>query len=170
MARAPTSKDIENTEQLLQDITERPDMVIKSTGFDAAEMDFMEVALRHALIGMRPIPMLLFCPACAKQHVDKIEPEKNWANPPHKSHLCGGCGHVWRPADVPTTGVEQIETKGTIDRSAVPVALPPPTLAQEAFDPLTGTLGINSQHNACMFRETCRALLKNTPTPNGNAT
>src|SRR5574340_600312 len=25
---------------------------------------------------------------------------KGWDNPPHRSHLCHGCGHIWRPADV----------------------------------------------------------------------
>ncbi len=42
-----------------------------------------------------------------------------WNNPPHKSHLCliedGGCGTIWRPADVPTNGVAQIKTKGEKD-------------------------------------------------------
>lgn len=42
-----------------------------------------------------------------------------WTNPPHRSHLCGpmegGCGHTWRPADVPTNGVEAIKTKGKND-------------------------------------------------------
>lgn len=38
-----------------------------------------------------------------------------WLNPPHKSHLCHGCGTVWRPADVPTNGVEKIGTRGEKD-------------------------------------------------------
>ena len=41
-----------------------------------------------------------------------------WTNPPHRSHLCAGCGHIWRPADVPTEGVRAIETKGKADRPA----------------------------------------------------
>lgn len=35
--------------------------------------------------------------------------------PPHKSHLCHACGCIWRPADVPTNGVEQIQTRGRKD-------------------------------------------------------
>jgi hypothetical protein len=44
-----------------------------------------------------------------------------WDNPPHRSHLCHGCGHVWRPADVPTNGVATITTKGKADS---PIAAP----------------------------------------------
>ncbi|PNE59848.1 hypothetical protein A8H39_01495 [Paraburkholderia fungorum] len=80
----------------------------------------------------RPIPMLLFCPKCGAQHVDA--PEHNadphstreadesvesnvqeWTNPPHRSHLCHACGTVWRPADVATTGVSNIDTHGNAD-------------------------------------------------------
>lgn len=83
---------------------------------------------------IKPIDMLLFCPKCHKQHVDA--PEKSewvddsdplaamaqvldtkevWDNPPHKSHLCHACGTIWRPADVPTNGVFNINTKGKDD-------------------------------------------------------
>ena len=63
-----------------------------------------------------PIDMILHCPACGLQHVD--EPDERtpgWKNPPHKSHLCHGCGHIWRPADVPTNGVRAIKTVGKND-------------------------------------------------------
>lgn len=46
---------------------------------------------------------------------DAPEPENGWTNPPHKSHLCHGCGCVWRPADVPTNGVAQAETRAERD-------------------------------------------------------
>ncbi len=82
-----------------------------------------------------PIPMILYCPNCFRQHIDKPEPCYHcgnpdrdgcglmdagyrcikWDNPPHRSHLCAHCGHIWRPADVCTTGVERIETKGKND-------------------------------------------------------
>lgn len=66
-----------------------------------------------------PIPMLLFCPECGLQHVDAPEPardgEEAWDNPPHRSHLCRGCGTVWRPADVATVGVASIQTTGQAD-------------------------------------------------------
>lgn len=50
-----------------------------------------------------PIPMILHCPACHARHVDEGE----FAEKPHHSHACQspGCGHVWRPALVPTVGV-----------------------------------------------------------------
>lgn len=77
-----------------------------------------------------PIPMILYCPNCGQQHVDKPAPHEKdcsvsrgssicscsrWANPPHRSHLCAYCGIIWRPADVPTTGVQSIETRGAND-------------------------------------------------------
>lgn len=60
-----------------------------------------------------PIRMILFCPSCGVQHVDAPAPP--WTNPPHRSHLCAGCGHIWRPADVETAGVAEIATKGQDD-------------------------------------------------------
>lgn len=62
-----------------------------------------------------PIPMILYCPACGHQHIDAPEPEIGWANPPHRSHICHGCGVIWRPADVPTVGVISIATHGKAD-------------------------------------------------------
>lgn len=64
---------------------------------------------------MRPIPMVLHCPACRGQHIDAPEPEKGWTNPPHRSHLCAFCGTVWRPCDALTTGVESLKTRGKAD-------------------------------------------------------
>jgi hypothetical protein len=74
-----------------------------------------------------PIDMILYCPKCGMQHVDKPEGQfypgmtadestmankhyGRWDNPPHRSHLCHGCGFIWRPADVPTNGVAAIKT------------------------------------------------------------
>jgi hypothetical protein len=72
--------------------------------------------LEHAARLLRqPIPMVLHCPSCGEQHVDAPEPASGWTNPPHKSHLCHGCGEVWRPADVATTGVQEITTRGKAD-------------------------------------------------------
>ena len=85
-----------------------------------------------------PIDMVLHCPACGMQHIDGPDPNadhwcvgcspedcvgcldvpqerKRWTNPPHRSHLCHGCGHIWRPADVPTNGVAAVKTKGKAD-------------------------------------------------------
>ncbi len=73
-----------------------------------------------------PVPMLLFCPSCGRQHVDAPEAESGWTNPPHKSHKCHACGLVWRPADVPTNGVATIETRGSADTWNGPSALAAP--------------------------------------------
>jgi hypothetical protein len=71
------------------------------------------------------IDMVLHCPACGLQHIDAPEPSEHfeangdrimlWDNPPHRSHLCKGCGHIWRPADVPTNGVQAVRTQGKND-------------------------------------------------------
>jgi hypothetical protein len=56
-----------------------------------------------------PIPMRLHCPArlddgtmCGALHVDRGE----FATKPHHTHSCQKCGHTWRPAVVPTVGVQ----------------------------------------------------------------
>lgn len=80
----------------------------------------------RSAMGEKPLPMVLHCPECGLQHVDakethglaegEQEPEEPaWNNPPHRSHLCHGCGCIWRPADVPTDGVKAITTRGKAD-------------------------------------------------------
>ena len=49
-----------------------------------------------------PIPMIIHCPDCGCRHVDKGE----FATKPHHTHACQACGMVWRPAIVPTVGVQ----------------------------------------------------------------
>lgn len=73
------------------------------------------------------IDMLLWCPTCHAQHIDKPEPHANWTNPPHRSHKCHACGTIWRPADVPTNGVAAIRTRGEAD------TFRPPTPEEEAI-------------------------------------
>lgn len=63
-----------------------------------------------------PVEMILHCPTCRVQHVDAPDDRTpDWTNPPHRSHLCHACGFVWRPADVPTSGVAAIKTIGKAD-------------------------------------------------------
>jgi len=87
-----------------------------------------------------PVNAVLFCPNCCEQHVDEAMPDvcetcgkslsehpavgtanatcfvfTAWLNPPHKSHRCNFCNHVWRPADVPTNGVLELKSKGERD-------------------------------------------------------
>jgi hypothetical protein len=51
-----------------------------------------------------PTPMELFCPKCEVQHIDSGE----WATKLHRTHLCAGCGHLWRPSEHPTVGVTSV--------------------------------------------------------------
>lgn len=65
------------------------------------------------------INMLLFCPSCDHQHIDAPDERQGWTNPPHRSHLCASCGHIWRPADCPTNGVSKLATRGGADSPTV---------------------------------------------------
>lgn len=75
-----------------------------------------------------PIPMVLHCPHCHTQHLDKPEPENGWDNPPHASHLCHNCGAIWRPASVDTEGVENVPA-GKHDRAPTKAARPASALS-----------------------------------------
>ena len=59
--------------------------------------------------------MILHCPKCGVQHIDAHDPAVGWDNPPHRSHLCQECGCIWRTADVHTTGVAKLATRGDAD-------------------------------------------------------
>lgn len=74
----------------------------------------------------QPIDMVLHCPKCGLQHIDAPdERTPDWKNEPHRSHLCHGCGHIWRPADVPTNGVRAVKTRGKADSAAPAAAVGP---------------------------------------------
>jgi hypothetical protein len=74
-------------------------------------------------MGVRAIDAVLHCPVCRMQHIDA--PDGDWTNPSHRSHLCAGCGCIWRTADTPTNGVAAVATRGAadtwpLDRAAEP--------------------------------------------------
>jgi hypothetical protein len=49
------------------------------------------------------VPLELKCPQCDMIHVDQEE----WAHEiPHRTHLCHGCGNLWKPYPVGTVGVD----------------------------------------------------------------
>lgn len=98
-----------------------------------------EIPIRSVPRQPEPVSMILFCHDCGVQHIDAPEPHKPecvlskgepfddltpctcgaWTNPPHTSHLCHYCGHIFRPTDVPTYGVKEIATRGKGDSPAV---------------------------------------------------
>lgn len=79
-----------------------------------------------------PIDMVLHCPACGLQHIDAPdERTPDWKNEPHRSHLCHGCGHIWRPADVPTNGVKAVKTTGKAD-SPIAARAPADSVLEDA--------------------------------------
>lgn len=88
------------------------------------------------------IPMVLHCPYCHTQHLDKGE----WATKAHTSHRCHVCRAIWRPTTVPTVGVESVPP-GRHDRP--PMRATPPAEAREPATeelkpcPFCGGEGIN---------------------------
>lgn len=49
-----------------------------------------------------PIPMIIHCPICKGRHIDRGA----FATKPHHTHACQHCGFAWRPAIIPTVGVQ----------------------------------------------------------------
>lgn len=93
------------------------------TGLEYEDMDIiarMGAASFESVLERRSVDLLLFCPQCGEQRVDEPQPEKDWNNPPHRSHECQFCNHIWRPSDVATNGVLAIQTKGQRDGNARP--------------------------------------------------
>lgn len=54
-----------------------------------------------------PRPMHLDCPKCGLEHVDTLDPATgiDWSTRPHRTHLCLGCGHLFKPSEHYTVGV-----------------------------------------------------------------
>ena len=52
-----------------------------------------------------PVPKVLLCPNCGKNHVDK----GYWATTRvHRTHLCEHCGTLFKPFEFATVGVEHV--------------------------------------------------------------
>lgn len=54
-----------------------------------------------------PIPMVLYCPHCHKQHIEKGK----WVTTGHRTHQCEFCGQGWTPSAHRTTGVRYEDLK-----------------------------------------------------------
>jgi rubredoxin len=83
-------------------------VVNRAFALDKTELDYysptswISQEAWQVLSGLGAIPMLLWCPDCGERHIDKGE----FATKVHHTHACQTCGHVWRPAIVPTLGVQ----------------------------------------------------------------
>jgi predicted RNA-binding Zn-ribbon protein involved in translation (DUF1610 family) len=70
-------------------------------------------------------PMILPCPNCGAKHIDRNE----WATKPHRTHRCEICAHEWRPANVPTVGVNDLRDAAACDPPAAVEQVPSVTPA-----------------------------------------
>ena len=78
-----------------------------------------EVSCDECLKAMPPEHLILFCPACNKQHLDVPDGEIDWSTHLHRTHKCvntpegpnTGCGNLWRPKKTPTFGVASVEAR-----------------------------------------------------------
>lgn len=52
----------------------------------------------------RPLKLVLFCPACRAQHIDRGP----WETREHLTHLCESCHHLWVASEVCSVGVEAL--------------------------------------------------------------
>lgn len=87
---------------LMRDMIQSPPRFDKKTDRKLL-MDAIRDALARApSTEPEPIPMIMFCPLCGGRHID----EDDFVTKPHRDHACQKCGHVWRPALVPTVGVQ----------------------------------------------------------------
>lgn len=77
-------------------------------GFDEAVAANAALSEENVRLRNTPVDVILHCPVCLTRHVDEPQPEKNWTNPPHRTHECQQCGHLWRPYDVATNGVAML--------------------------------------------------------------
>lgn len=62
--------------------------VLAAEGLGPDPMDWWPCAAEPA-----PMDMVLRCPECGMQHVDR----EAWEVRPHRTHLCEHCGHHWTP-------------------------------------------------------------------------
>jgi len=82
-----------------------------TTTFDARgfnhDPDCPEVGGTAPAQTANPVPMQLDCPKCGLHHVDTLDAMTgiDWATRPHKTHLCLGCGHLFKPAEYTTVGM-----------------------------------------------------------------
>lgn len=91
---------------------------------------------RLALAMTEPVPMMLFCPKCGKQHVDKPDVANGWLNPPHATHTCAYCKTLWRPSNRNTAGVSLIKVEEEKHAARIAASFPtcfPPDVASDAM-------------------------------------
>jgi len=81
-----------------------------------------------AVVDGAPVAMFLTCPVCGGRHIDL----GRFATHPHATHSCQHCGHTWRPAVVPTCGVQYLPGFKNADdgEACAPVVAPDPSLHQ----------------------------------------
>lgn len=104
-------------------------------GRAASLIEHLLAASQAETKAVHPIDMVLHCPRCGLQHIDEPdERSPDWENPPHRSHLCHGCGCIWRPADVATNGVRGTMTVGKADNWNTGAACPTKDVGEDVVE------------------------------------
>jgi hypothetical protein len=161
--KQPTAQKMRETIAQLTDEVMRKQAEINELKLPPRERWWHRFWSRKAL-ALRPVALLLFCPNCLEQHIDAPdERTPDWTNPPHRSHLCHHCGHIWRPADVPTEGVAELATCGLQDGDPRPVRRPAWTLADPQETAMPGIPPADSpyagQYDRAMVADMLRSLV-----------
>lgn len=103
---ASMSKPLTKAE--LHELILKYELFVIETGRPSAELEVLrELRVRREIIfdrGGEPVPMLLWCPYCHERHIDIGE----FATKVHHTYACQKCGLPWRPALVPTVGVQHL--------------------------------------------------------------
>ena len=79
-------------------------------GHEAHSRQFDKAAQKGDFTGIvmaidAPEPMILHCPKCGTQHIDRGV----WGTTRiHRTHLCAACGHLFKPFNYATVGVEDV--------------------------------------------------------------
>ena len=97
----PAIESVERAQKAMADLQAERDHAVEQEKQTAATLDGFVGDLEKAHNAQ--VPTEIRCPKCDMLHVDQDE----WATTRlHRKHLCHGCGNIWQPYSVTTTGCD----------------------------------------------------------------
>ncbi len=101
-ALAPLPSDRETIAQLRATLNFFRSVIKSGESWSAQCQNEYDKAFGVLPSAAEPVPVEICCPNCGKRHIDEGE----WATTHHhRTHLCAGCKHEWRPFEYATVGV-----------------------------------------------------------------